>query len=297
MRILITGINGFIGRNLAAKLNERGHDVVGVGRQFAPKVDNVGYWMADINDPLAMSTIDYKPDVIVHLAGPTAHETLVETPHEAIRAHSQGLINVLNLFDRSKARRFIFASSGKVYGNRPTLPSYEEDDTEPDTIVGRMKILGEHIVRDWCLDREFYSSRIFNVWGPRQSEQFFVPTVLKQLKEGCQILCLGNVDDERDFIHVDDVVSALVLLAESQVYQNCGAVNVCTGVSRSPREIVKIISNLMGEHLSIEVDLEKTRDNETSKEQGDPERLKKFGWSVSRSFEDQMQSLLVSEGF
>ncbi len=196
MRILITGINGFIGQHLGAKLVQRGHVVVGLARNKKCKVANIkAYYSGSVLDKKLVEEAAKDAQVIIHLAALTSHKTMVDNKFETLEINLQGTKNVLDAFSKSKnTQKFFYASSGKVYGRIMHLPISEDHPTNPQNVLGKSKLITEKLI-DFYNDnqKEFVIFRIFNVYGPGQNKNFLIPTILAQFHEGKKEIVLGDM--------------------------------------------------------------------------------------------------------
>ena len=122
----------------------------------------------------------------------------------------------------------------------------------PQGVYGWSKLLGERLLceqADRLGDCESVSARLFNVYGPGDPHSHLLPEILRQARRG-RVLPLGDLGEARDFVYVDDVAEALViLLCRAQP----GVVNVGTGTAVSGRELVDLVTNLTGRSLGTRV--------------------------------------------
>jgi UDP-glucose 4-epimerase len=235
MKILITGVAGFIGSNLAKRLLQRGHSVVGIDNlsygllrniEFAKNNPNFEFIMGDIANPLIMNNI--KADVVVHLASQK-----IPRYTNALRTLEENYLMLRNvvqkcIHDRSK---IIFASTSDVYGKNPKIPFSEESDlVMGPTNVKRWayalsKMYGEQYI---IANHDEYGltytiTRFFGTYGPNQNlswwggpQSVFIAKAFRQ--EPIEIH--GDGSQTRTFTYVDDTVSALVLCIENEKSDN-----------------------------------------------------------------------------
>lgn len=265
MRILITGINGFIGQHLARALISKGHFVVGSG---------------DVLDKKIVEKAIEGVDVVVHLAALTSHKDIVENKFETLEVNFLGTKNVLDAFLKSKsAKKFIYSSTGKVYGNVKFLPITEEHPTLPINALGKSKLITEKLI-DFYANNEkaFIIFRIFNVFGPGQKDNFLVPTILKQIKKSNKIT-LGDIKAKRDYIYIDDLINAFVLAVEKDIDSGLSIFNICSGKGISAKEIVSEISKATNAPIEININPALFRKDEEDVEYGSYEKAKQIlGW-------------------
>lgn len=285
MRVLITGINGFIGKHLAKALTQRGHIVLGLGRS-----------QGGVLNPTIVEKAIQDVEIVIHLAAITSHKKIVENKFETLETNFIGTKNVLDAFSKSKnARKFLYASGGKVYGKIMSLPISEDHPTNPQNILGKSKLITEKLIDFYSNDqKEFIILRIFNVYGPLQDKDFLIPTIIKQLSKGKRQLTLGDIGTKRDYIYIDDLVNAFVLAIEEKEKTGLSIYNVCSGKATSAKEIVKIISKIKGHSIKIKTNPNLYRKDEARIEYGSYKLIQKtFGWKPKISLEEGLRRILT----
>lgn len=302
MRILITGINGFIGQQLAEQLIKRRHNVVGLSRSKRCKVNNIKtYHSGSVLDKKLVEKATRHVEAVIHLAALTSHETIVENKFETLETNFLGTKNILDAFSKSKnSRKFLYASSGKVYGNIINLPIREDHPTNPQNILGKGKLITEKLIDFYNENnkknqKEFIIFRIFNIYGPGQRKNFLIPTILGQLKYGKKEkeIVLGDVEAKRDWVYIDDVVNAFILAIEGKAHKGLWIFNICTDFSSSASHIVKLISKIKGINIKVKVNSLLIRHDEEKDEYGSFERAKKYlGWEPKVNIREGLQRLL-----
>lgn len=244
MKILVTGGAGFIGSTLVDALVARGDTVTVVddlsrGRiALVPtvakfvKIDVTEAQFAD----LVTSTA---PDVIFHLAAQIDVRESVRDPRADAHANVMGTVNLLQAARESHVKRVIFASSGgTVYGDTDVIPTPEEHPLRPASPYGAAKASCEMYGSAFqaISDLEFVSLRFANVYGPRQDphgEAGVVAIFSRAAASLEQMTINGDGEQTRDYVHVDDVVAALMAAMSGP----SGSYNVGTGYETSVRQI------------------------------------------------------------
>jgi len=160
-------------------------------------------------------------------------------------------------------------------------------------ILGKLKLETEKLIYSYNDNKkEFIIFRVFNVYGPLQNGNFLIPTILKQLKKEDEIV-LGDVKAKRDYVYIDDLVSAFVLAIEKKGTAGVSIYNICTGKSLSALEIVKIINKIKGIDIRIKVNPVLIRADEKKDEYGSFEKaLKNLGWEPKINIEEGLRRLL-----
>ena len=254
MKVLVTGGAGFIGSHVVDRLIQEGHEAVVVDNLSSGKRKNVPrgakFYKADTQGSrLDRILKKERPTVIFHLAAQMNVRKSTEDPGFDAQVNILGTINLLESAVRYGTRKVIFASSGgAVYGEQQTFPATESHPTHPLSPYGISKLTGEHYLAyyEHVAGLGYVSLRYGNVYGPRQAPEgeAGVVAIFSQamLKEG-QPLINGNGLQTRDYIFVDDVVSATVGALQPNIQ---GTYNVGTGKESSVNEIfhqVKLLTN------------------------------------------------------
>ncbi len=245
MIVAITGSSGFIGRRLVSSLFASGHEII--------KLDiTTG---ANILDWDSLKKIK-KFDVLVHLAARSFVPLSYEKPRDFYNLNINGVINGLELCRLNNAK-FVFASS-YVYGKPKYLPINEEHPLGGVNPYAETKIIGEKICEDYYKYFNVRSVilRPFNIYGLGQNKAFLIPLILKQAKTGA--VKLLDPRPKRDFIYVEDVVSAFKIAVENNDIK-FNHFNVGFGKSYSVNEVVEIVNQLYNNSLHIEFSREKRK--------------------------------------
>ena len=300
MNIFITGINGFIGKHLAKMLIANKHYVIGLDIQEECAVSSVSeYFKGSVLDDTIIKKVMKNVDVVVHLAALTAHKDIVNNKFEALEINFRGTKNILDAFVNSpRARRFIYSSTGKVYGDIKSLPITETHPALPLNILGKSKYITERLI-------DFYNSgekkivifRIFNVYGPEQKENFLVPTILSQISNvpnnSETEIVLGDIVSERDYVYIDDVVRAFVLGAESKLKYCFSIFNVATGKGTNAKTIVDQIAKIKKSKIKIQVNKKLLRADEKDVEFASFEKAKKIlGWEPIYNLKEGLEKII-----
>jgi UDP-glucose 4-epimerase len=240
LRAVVTGGAGFIGSNLVDALVGRGDEVVVVDDLSTGKRENVAEGArlveVDIRDPgLADVFAETEPEVCFHLAAQADVPTSVARPDFDAEVNVVGTIRVLEA--AGNGAHVVFSSTGGAIYGECQGPAREDHPRSPLSPYGVAKLAGEEYLAAWNRLRgtRHGTLRFGNVYGPRQEaglEGGVVAIFLNAMAGGEETTIFGDGGQTRDFIHVDDVVRA-VLLAPGRG----GVFNVGSGVETSVREL------------------------------------------------------------
>ncbi len=245
MRTLVTGGAGFIGSHLVDALLARGDEVVVVddlstGRHEHVSPDAV-LRVHDIRAPFVEDV-----QLVFHLAAQADVGTSMQRPGFDAEVNVAGSVNVLELARAANAHLVFASTGGAIYGDVDE-PASEEAPLRPVSAYGLAKRSAEVYVDGW---NRIYGSdhvvlRFANVYGPRQSaslEGGVIAIFLERLTAGSPTAIFGDGTITRDFVHVDDVVHALLLAGDHRG----GVFNVGTGVETSIAELHVLCERAVG---------------------------------------------------
>lgn len=248
MKILVTGVGGFVGAHLARELQTAGHVVVGAGLGPAPAaLDGV---LADyLQGDLAVQWPGISVDAVVHLAALSAVGPSFADPQRYLHANSAPLTNLgERLLASREETRVVVVSTGAVYGSGDGDALTEDSPVVATSPYAVSKILTETqsaYYRRQGLD--IVVMRPFNHIGPGQGSGFILPDLVTgalRWKESGTPLSVGNLDTRRDYTDVRDVVRAYRLAAESPRTPS-PVLNVCTGTSVSGTDLLHLVADAM----------------------------------------------------
>lgn len=300
MKVLITGINGFLGRELVDWLKyKEGIELFGMARTKAELP--LKYIEADILDKNLVQNAfrKYHFDIVIHLAAITAHDQIVENQYETLNINVNGTKNLLQAFNKyCKNALFVYASTGKVYGDTNETPISEEALTKPMNILGKSKYITERIVDFYAEpNNKYLITKIFNIFGGKQKDNFIVPTIINQLKHGT-ILNLGNITDQRDYLYIKDFIDAFWKCIEHKdELKQVEIINIGSGIAASVHDIICAFEKYLGIKITVQTDKCKLRNDEKPLECCNNTKLKKLtGWYMRYSFEDALKEICEEQG-
>lgn len=228
--VLITGGLGFIGSNLAHALVELGAHVTILDALLPPYggnlfnvediKDQVSLVDGDIRDQELMARLVKDKDLIFNLAGQVSYIDAKDQPFIDLDFNGRGHLNVLEAIRATGSKaKVLFSSSRLVYGRIKALPVREDHPTDPLSLYGIHKLLGEKYYRYYAdtFDIPTVSIRIPNPYGPRQqmkhNKYSIVGWFVRQAMENQTLTIFGDGTQERDYLYIDDIVTAFLQLA------------------------------------------------------------------------------------
>ena len=259
MRVLVTGVAGFIGSHLADRLLAQGDEVVGVDDLSTGRLENLegaltaglSFTEADITTPqLPELVAQARPEVVYHLAAQMDVRRSVLDPLHDTRVNVLGTVNVLTAAVAADVRKVVFASSGgTVYGEPASLPVEEDAPLAPTSPYGAAKVAGEVYLAAFSRlhGLAFTALALGNVYGPRQDphgEAGVVAIFGRALLRGEPTTIYGDGTSRRDYVHVDDVVDAFVRAAGDAA--DGQRLNVGTGEATTVRALHTLLARAAG---------------------------------------------------
>jgi len=255
MNFLITGAAGFLGSSLANYLVREGHQVRGLddlstGDPQALSPD-VHFTRGDVSDRPRLWTLLQEVDVVYHLAARVSVPESISYPRDYNAVNVGGTVALMEAIRDVGVRRVVMASSGAVYGDLGEQPLRESVTPNPRSPYAVSKLSAEYYVRTigglWGI--ETVSLRIFNAYGPGQhlppSHPPVVPYFLRQAIRGGTLVVHGDGSQTRDYVYVDDVVSAMAA-ASTAPNINGLVINVGSGVETSVSDLVRKVLDATG---------------------------------------------------
>lgn len=309
MKVLITGISGFVGSWLAEHLLDKGQEVSGIVR-WRSKTENIDHLKdklnlvnADIRDGYSLQKVfkDVQPDVCFHLAAQSFVKESWNAPLETLSTNILGTANVLEAIRLTcpDCVTIVSGSSeeyGLVYPNE--TPIVETNPLRPMSPYGVSKCATDFLGRLYHMSYglKVIVTRCFNITGPRRGDVFATSNFAKQIAEievlgKERVMYVGNLDAQRDFSDVRDVVRAYWLVATKckpgEVY------NICRGRTWKISEMLDILLKLSDEPIEIKKDPDRMRPSDVPLLLGSADKFKTLtDWESEISFEKTMADLL-----
>lgn len=265
-KVLVTGGAGFIGSNLVDQLVQDGDEVIVVDdlsmglTSNIPTSPKVTFYEHSITDHGFMKDLLLKEhfDYIYLLAAIASVADSVARPYETHQINQEANVFILETIRQNKlpVKKVLFTSSAAVYGNNPELPKHEDSTIDPLTPYAIDKFATERFVIDYgkLYNISTVAVRFFNVYGPRQnpkSPYSGVLSLITQCLKNNQVFSLfGDGEQTRDFIFIQDVLSALhLIMTNNQAVHD--VYNVATGKQSSLRTIITDYQKVAGQPLQV----------------------------------------------
>ena len=260
MNFLVTGGAGFLGAALANRLVREGHHVrviddlsTGDPAQLDPAVS---FSQGDVSDIPKLWTLLHDIDCVYHLAARVSVAESVLYPRDYNHVNVGGTVSVMEAIRDAGVKRVVFTSSGALYGEQAHQPVREDQPPLPDSPYGVSKLAAEYYIR--VIGRlcgiETVSLRIFNAYGPGQrlpsAHPPVIPQFLRQALTGGSLVVFGDGRQTRDFIYVDDVVSALVAAATAP-HVDQRVINIGSGTEVSVETLIATIERVVGRSVDV----------------------------------------------
>jgi GDP-4-dehydro-6-deoxy-D-mannose reductase len=287
VRALVTGASGFVGRHLVAALHHAGAEVLACGGP-----DDMSSFPLDLSDvDNIRAAFDLaRPDVVFHLAAQTFVPDSLDSPSATYEVNVLGTARLLAALRGYRTAenvnpRVLFTSSAEVYGVREPeqYPLRETLAPAPANPYAASKAAAEAVLLGEArsFDLDVVIARAFNHIGPGQSDRFAVPNFARQLAEiaaGARPrMQVGNLDSQRDFLDVRDVVAAYVALAREA--EGGETYNVCSGTAISMKSILGSLIRVAGVPVEVHEDSDRLRPADVRISYGSNEKLReRTGW-------------------
>jgi len=314
MRVLVTGVDGFVGSHAAEYLlGVGGVEVHGttLTAEFGPSIRHIASKLhlhaANITDASQVHRLfqEIEPDRVIHLAAQAFVPAAVKDPVETFHTNIMGGLTILEAARMLAARQHhcsvIVVSSGEVYGRVPAdrHPITEEFPLAPNNPYATSKagidLIAQEYHRTFGVD--VVVARPFNHAGPRQSPQFVCSDfgrhfALMAAGKAPAVIQAGNLDARRDFTDVRDVVRAYWSLFERTGEENL--FNICSGKAYMIREVVEMLSDITGISVDLRIDPARVRLYDNPLVLGSYERLKAAtGWTPTIPFRQTLHDVFA----
>jgi len=258
-RVLLTGVAGFIGSNIADRLVKDGNKVVGIDNLLTGKLknikqleleDNFTFVKNDLCDYNTCLRVTENIDVVCHQAALPSVPRSIDDPITSNMHNVTATVNLLRACVKNGVKRVVYASSSSVYGDSPTLPKIEDMRPMPKSPYAVSKLAGEYYMGAFnkSYDIDTASLRYFNVFGARQNPKSqyaaVIPKFMIAALGGEDMVMYGDGLQSRDFTYIDNVVNANVLALNSKTKLNGEFMNIACGERHTLVNLCEAISDI-----------------------------------------------------
>ena len=282
-RVLVTGAAGFIGNKMMQKFQAEGYEVYGwdcVSRE------NVA--VVDLKDEEAVTRAlqEVKPSIVIHCAGSADVGMSVKFPEKDFEGNvvlTHNLLFALHKLGMDSVS-FVFISSAGVYGNPLTLPITEDTPLNPLSPYAVHKVMCEELCKYFAFNYKMpiKVARIFSAYGAGLRKQIFWDMHKKAVETG-RLDMFGTGNESRDYIHVNDVVESIYLMAT--VESSHVIFNVANGEEKTIREVTEIFAKYAGVDSSAIAFNGVVREGDPLNWRADISRITGLGYKKSMSME------------
>ncbi|HEX7059027.1 MAG TPA: NAD-dependent epimerase/dehydratase family protein [Solirubrobacterales bacterium] len=314
MRTLVTGAHGFVASHLARALLERGEEVRVLDRP-APRIADVGgerrssldllglreeveLAEGDLRDAEAVSVAVDGCDSVFHLAAQTIVGVASRSPEETFEINVRGAWNVFEACREHGVARTVFASSDKAYGSSPELPYREDFPLRASFPYDASKAAADIIARSYAhaYGVPLAVTRFANIYGGGDLNfSRLIPETVVAVIDGRPPVIRSDGSPERDFLHVDDAVSAYLAIADLLDAGRAAGEAFNAGGERphSVREVVELIAAAAGGGIEPDFRGEGTPSGEIDRQYVDSTKLRELsGWRPRVELRDGLRRTL-----
>ena len=276
-RVLVTGASGFVGAQAVPLLQANGFEVHGVSSRPQPPAAGMRWHHADLLGPDAAARVvaDVRPSHLLHLAWYAEPGKYWTDPANARWVEAS--MRLVKAFREAGGRRAVVAGTCAEYDWNSGLCREQVTPLKPATVYGRCKHEMQELLESYSRETGLSGAwgRIFYVYGPGEPAQRLVPSVIRSILSNAPAKCTSG-EQERDFLHVQDVSRAFVTLLESG---HQGAINIASGRATPVKELASEIARQLRRPDLLLLGALRSAENDPPSIVGDAGTLTRLGWS------------------
>ena len=294
IKVLITGINGFIGRHLAKELGtQMVYKIDGLGRSNYCDVKINNYFSVDVSNFFELEKIKNYYDIIFHCAGSASVPKSVKNPNFDFKSNLIGTFNMLEFSRKTKSKTFIFLSSVSVFDPKNNLPLLENSKKNPISPYGASKNSSENFCNAFhkTFGMDIRIARIFNTFGPGSKNLFIYDLMRKLSSSSSKLHLMGSGNQTRDYVYISDLIDGILLIAEAGKPGN--DYNICSGNPLKIKNIANIILSELGLKDKKIIFDKKLYPGEIEHWYGDNSKITSLGFKPTISFEDGIKKIIL----
>ena len=288
MKVLVTGGSGFIGSHVVDKLRDKGIEVRVYDGIMPTYRKDIEFYQGSILDLTALGFAMHGIDAVFHLAAVADVKDVYNDPYYSEAINVRGTINILEVFRKSGAKRFIYGSTVWVYSESDQEQVDENTPLHaPAHFYTATKLTGEYYCHAYSrlYGLEVTILRYGIPYGPRARDGAVIPIFTRKALNGEPITIAGDGSQFRKFVYVEDLAEGNVLalkdIAKNKIYNLDGKENVTV------RQIAQAIEKIIG-RVKIEYTPERPGDF-SGKEISSDLAKKELGWETRVSFEEGLR--------
>lgn len=299
MRILITGIQGFIGWHLNQFLKSKGLDVAGVRRPNgkSAEVGAAKIYECDIVDAEAVKKVllQVSPSLIFHLAAQSLPSVSWQNPERTLQVNLTGTLNLLKGVQalHLQARTVLFGSSSEYA--QSTAPISEDSRLKPSSPYALSKIASSLLAGLYheAFNTDVIIVRPFFIIGPRKTGDVcstFARGIVQVERGNSKTVSVGNLSAIRDFLDVEDAVRAIRLISERG--ESGGVYNICSGAGTRVSEVLEMLKSRARTSIPVTKDNSALRPLDNPVAIGNNGKLRSLGWLPTIPLEESLARIL-----
>ena len=261
MRVVITGVGGFIGSNLAKAHLDKNDEVFGVDNFSTGKKSNLdgleGLTLleSDVNE--STGRLPTQADIVYHFASPASPEKYMAMAMNTMEVNTGGTLAMLK-YSLAAEARFVFASTSEIYGDPLVSPQREDywgnvNPIGPRSVYDEAKRFGETLVAHFQRETQVNAGiiRIFNTYGPNMDpyDGRVVSNFIRQALRQEPITIYGTGEQTRSFCYIDDLIRGIVAMGMST---HSGPINLGNPKENNLLELAEMVVSILGSQSKIE---------------------------------------------
>ena len=294
MNILITGCAGFIGFHLSEFLSKKykKSKIIGfdnINNFYSPilkkmrikelkKNKNFYFKKMDLENKKKLENIfkKNKIKIVIHLAAQAGVRDSLKMPNSYFKSNFIGFMNIVAASNKNMVKKFIFASSSSVYGDKKKFPLKENMNISPKNIYAATKKINEDIANDLSKisNMKMIGLRFFTVYGKFGRPDMFIFKFLNSLLNNKKFYLFNKGNHYRDYTHIDDVVNIIINLIKKKINRKFQIFNICSNNPIDLNKLVKFISNFL--NIKPKIIKKKRNSIEVLKTHGDNKKILSF---------------------
>lgn len=307
MKILITGVAGFIGFNVASKLLKNiKYEIYGIDNfddYYSVKLKKQRVKILNKNKKFIFSKIDIttnkifsyckkkKFDIVFHFAAQAGVRYSLVNPAKYLNTNIHGFINLIESLNKSKLKKIIYASSSSVYGDTNKFPTNEKIKLNPKNIYGYSKVVNEHLSQYYFkhLKIPFIGLRFFTIYGTWGRPDMLILKLLKSNYQNKTFELNNGGNHYRDFTSIEDVNNISLKLIKKKITKNI-ILNIS---SNNPIYIKNLIDKIKIFKNNLKIKNIKKNKADVYKTHGDNKLLYKFlRHKINRKFDNDLYKMI-----